>query len=350
MTSLRMSPQKSSIHSWLSLRIRLLCVAVLVASFFIEPYIPDTAAELTPEIASDSGGFLLAEEGFLMKTSSLTEQGTRSAYSQGIIHTVESGESIASIAKSSYLKTETVRWANNLNDSATVKPGQKLLILPVDGVLHTVKRGQNLQAIADLYSVPSASIATQNKIEGGYLLAGQELIIPGGKPIVEATPAKPVVAVKPTTPPATTPSKPSTGSPIPADVKDYKIEASYGIFQMPCDCFYTQYFTAYHFGVDMQHRGGSPVVAAEAGTVIRAEEGWNGGYGNVIEIDHGNGIVTLYAHNKTLYVKKGDVVTRGQPISFMGNTGRVHGPTGIHLHFEVQVNGVKKNPLVYLQQ
>ena len=82
----------------------------------------------------------------------------------------------------------------------------------------------------------------------------------------------------------------------------------------------------------------------------RADEGWNGGYGNVVVIDHGNGIQTLYAHNKTLYVQKGDIVTRGQPIAFMGNTGLVHGPTGIHLHFEVHVNGFKKNPLIYLQQ
>jgi murein DD-endopeptidase MepM/ murein hydrolase activator NlpD len=70
----------------------------------------------------------------------------------------------------------------------------------------------------------------------------------------------------------------------------------------------------------------------------------------VVEIDHGNGLITLYGHNKELYVQKGDTVTRGQAISFMGNTGRVHGPTGIHLHFEVHVNGVKKNPMIYLAQ
>ena len=70
--------------------------------------------------------------------------------------------------------------------------------------------------------------------------------------------------------------------------------------------------------------------------------------GTVIEIDHGDGVVTLYGHNEVLYVKKGDTVTRGQEISKMGNTGRVYGATGIHVHFEVRVNGVKKNPLLYL--
>ncbi len=341
-----MRPATSPIHHWLSIRVRLLCLGAFGLSLFLPQYVPELTSA-PPDLDVESRGYLLAEEGFLMKTSSLTEQGTRSAFSQGIIHTVESGESIASIAKMSFLKPETIRWANNLTDGAPVKPGQKLLILPVDGVVHTVKRGQNLQTIADLYSVPPAAVSQQNKIKGGYLLAGQELIIPGGKPIVEAVKPPVVIAGKPK---PTTPAAPVGTQPIPAEVKNYTIAPSEGIFQMPCDCFYTQYFGKVHYGIDLQHRGGSPVFAAEAGTVIRAETGWNGGYGNVIEIDHGNGIITLYAHNKELYVSKGDVVTRGQPISFMGNTGRVHGPTGIHLHFEVQVNGVKKNPMVYLQQ
>lgn len=341
-----MRPSKTSIHSWLSLRIRLLCFVVFIVSLFLPPYIPDSLSAPPTDIDTDTEGYLLAEEGFLMKTSSLTEQGTRSAFTQGIIHTVEQGENITAIAKTAFLKPETIRWANNLASTATVKPGQKLLLLPVDGVLHKVKRGQNLQMIADLYEVPAPVIADQNNIKGGYLLAGQDLIVPGAKPIVEAPPKTPIVAVS--KPGQTLPTVVSTATKQPD--KNFAIESSFGILQMPCDCFYTQYFGTYHFGIDLQHRGGSPNFAAEAGTVIRAEHGWNGGYGNVIEIDHGNGLITLYAHNKEFYVKKGDEVKRGQAIAFMGNTGRVHGPTGIHLHFEVHVNGVKKNPIVYLQQ
>lgn len=338
----------SPVHSWLRLRVRLLCTLSFAVSLFMPPYVSDSASAPLPDVAMDSHGYLLAEEGFLMKTSSLTEQGTRSAYSQGIIHTVEAGESVASIAKAAFLKPETIRYANRLGENAQVKTGDKLLLLPVDGVIHTVKRGQNLQTIADLYGVASTVISRQNKIKGGYLLAGQDLIIPDGKPIVEAPPKPPkVVAGKPV---PTTPTVPSSGKPIPSEVKNATIAPTYGVFQMPCDCFYTQYFSPTHFGVDMQHKGGSPVFAAEAGTVIRADYGWDGGYGNVVEIDHGNGVVTLYGHNKELYVKTGDQVERGQVISFMGNTGRVHGPTGIHLHFEVHVNGIKKNPLMYLQQ
>lgn len=328
-------------HHWLRTRIRILCVSVFVLSLFIQPYAPESTSAPPPDIDVSPENFLLAEEGFLMKTSSLTEQGTRSAFSEGIIHTVESGESIASIARSAFLKPETIRWANGIPQNGTVKVGQKLLLLPVDGVLHTVKRGQNIKTIADLYDVDAGMIVQQNKIKGGYLLAGDALIIPGGRPIVEAPPKPPKTVAK---------QAPLKQALVPPDVKNYTIAPTYGIYQMPCDCFYTQHFGHGHFGIDLQHRGGSPIFAAEAGTVVRAEHGWNGGYGNVIEIDHGNGHLTLYAHNKTLYVKKGDKVIRGQPIAFMGNTGRVHGPTGIHLHFEVHVNGVKKNPSMYLRQ
>ena len=101
--------------------------------------------------------------------------------------------------------------------------------------------------------------------------------------------------------------------------------------------------------MDMQERGGGPIYAAEAGTIPRADYGWNGGYGNVIEIDHGNELTTLYGHNKKLYVTEGDYVQRGQKIADMGNTGLVYGATGIHVHFEVISRGVKKNPLLYIE-
>ncbi len=335
-----MRSQRTKLHFWLTTRIRLLCVGIFVASLFIPPFVPESTTAL-PDIELDSQQFMLAEDGFLLKTSALTEQGTRRAFAEGIIHTVEPKESIESIARLYELKADTILYANNLDAKSTLKPGQKLLILPVDGILHTVKRGQNLSTIADLYSVPSERIVQQNKIKSGYLLAGQELIIPGGKPLVEPP--------KPGTKPATPAGKPVivAGKPT-APTKQYTIEPTYGVLQRPCECFMTQGYSAAHYGVDLQQRGGGPNFAAEDGIVIRADYGWNGGYGNVIEIDHGNGLVTLYGHNKQLHVKEGDRVKRGQYIADMGNTGLVHGPTGIHLHFEVHVNGVKRNPLLYL--
>lgn len=98
-----------------------------------------------------------------------------------------------------------------------------------------------------------------------------------------------------------------------------------------------------HTGIDIRAASGTKVLAANDGTVIKA--GWNNSYGNLVMIDHGGGIVTLYAHNSKLLVKTGDVVSRGQNIALSGSTGMSTGP---HIHFEVRVNGEYKNPMDWL--
>ena len=98
-------------------------------------------------------------------------------------------------------------------------------------------------------------------------------------------------------------------------------------------------------GIDIGASTGSNIVAAESGTVILANYGWNGGYGNYIIINHGNGITTRYAHASQLYVTAGQTVSKGQVIAAVGTTGNSTGP---HLHFEVRENGSHKNPLNYL--
>ena len=99
----------------------------------------------------------------------------------------------------------------------------------------------------------------------------------------------------------------------------------------------------FHTGYDIPASYGSAVVAAEAGTVIYA--GWMSGYGNTIMINHGNGLVTLYGHNSSLTVSKGDTVSRGQQVAKIGSPGN---STGNHCHFEVRVNGSHTNPEPYL--
>ena len=101
--------------------------------------------------------------------------------------------------------------------------------------------------------------------------------------------------------------------------------------------------TEFHTGYDIPASYGSAVVAAEAGTVIYA--GWMNGYGNTVMISHGSGLVTLYGHNSSLTVSKGDTVSRGQQIAKIGSTGN---STGNHCHFEVRVNGAHTNPAPYL--
>ena len=101
----------------------------------------------------------------------------------------------------------------------------------------------------------------------------------------------------------------------------------------------------FHTGIDIGAVQGSNICAAESGTVILANYGWNGGYGNYIIINHGNGITTRYAHASQLYVSAGQTVSKGQVIAAVGTTGNSTGP---HLHFEVRVNGSHTNPLNYL--
>jgi len=99
----------------------------------------------------------------------------------------------------------------------------------------------------------------------------------------------------------------------------------------------------FHSGLDIAGPPGTPIVAAADGTVISA--GWDQGYGLAVEIDHGKGVTTYYAHCSRLAVSPGMQVKRGEVIAYTGATGKTTGP---HLHYEVRVNGVPRNPEKYI--
>ena len=99
----------------------------------------------------------------------------------------------------------------------------------------------------------------------------------------------------------------------------------------------------FHKGLDISNRIGTPIIAPAEGTVILA--GPDGAYGNSVEIDHGGGIITKYAHMQRAIVHNGDWVKRGQVLGYIGMTGRTTGP---HLHYEVRLNGAPVNPLRYI--
>jgi murein DD-endopeptidase MepM/ murein hydrolase activator NlpD len=102
---------------------------------------------------------------------------------------------------------------------------------------------------------------------------------------------------------------------------------------------------AMHPGIDLAGSYGTPVYATADGTVLRA--GWNsGGYGNLVEIDHGRGITTRYGHMSAILIHEGDHITRGQQIGRMGSTGR---STGNHLHYEVRIDGRAVNPIPFMK-
>jgi murein DD-endopeptidase MepM/ murein hydrolase activator NlpD len=100
-----------------------------------------------------------------------------------------------------------------------------------------------------------------------------------------------------------------------------------------------------HDGVDFSAPTGTPILASASGKVVKAES--ESGYGNVVDVDHGNGLVSRYAHASKILVKLGDLVVRGQTLAEVGSTGRSTAP---HLHFEVRLNGVPQNPAKFLKE
>lgn len=141
--------------------------------------------------------------------------------------------------------------------------------------------------------------------------------------------------------PTTTPGQQSTQKPVtqPAPgwvlpTRGYTVSSGFG-----------QRWGTLHAGVDLAAPSGTPIVAARSGTVTLAR--WYGGYGYAVEIDHGDGIETLYGHNSQLLVSAGQRVSAGERISLMGSTGDSTGP---HLHFEVHVSGDPVDPIPYLRE
>lgn len=272
-------------------------------------------------------------------TSFSTIQGKEVAEFRGgevVEHEVKDGETVASIAQMYNLSSTTLIWLNNLNeDKPIIKSGQRLKILPVDGVLHKVKKGETVASIAKLYGLEDAQAQgivnypfnTFVNDETFQLAVGQELVVPDG--------------VKP---------KPSSfgGVSNVASVltPDAGTVAANGAFIWPASGRLTQGFKFYHKAIDIASHGGGNILAADSGKVIVA--GWpdNSGYGNRIVVDHGNGYVSLYAHLSLIQVKEGQNIKRGDVIGQMGSTGR---STGTHLHFEIRHSGVLDNPQSYLQ-
>jgi murein DD-endopeptidase MepM/ murein hydrolase activator NlpD len=245
---------------------------------------------------------------------------------------VQDGDTVSSIAQKFGVSIDTIMWENSLKSVDAIKPKQILMILPVTGVDHKVKRGETIYSIAKDYQVDAQNIIDYpfNSFandETFALSAGQDLIIPDG--------IKPNEVIIDTQQYVTK----TVATPIAGVVGE-------GKFIWPTNGIITQKFSWYHQADDIANRSNPPIVAAQSGTVVTA--GWNaGGYGNYVVIDHGNGWKTLYAHmlNNSVLVKVGQKVNQGQQIGTMGSTGR---STGTHLHFEIKGPNGNINPLTVL--
>lgn len=243
-----------------------------------------------------------------------------------ITYTVQAGDTVLTIAALFGLQPTTIMWANPEVEDAPdlLRIGQELIILPIDGVYHTVAEGETVETIAEKYKADPEAIKScpYNGLQPPLyrLTAGMRLIVPGGE--------KPYIPKKVTV----------YEGPIP--------EGAYGTgrFQRPVFGTITQGHWYGHRAIDIGAPTGSAVFAADSGFVSFA--GWTDvGYGYLVVIDHGNGFTTYYAHLSAIYVYEGQPVERGQVIGAVGSTGWSTGP---HLHFEVRYSGVQQNPLAYL--
>lgn len=238
---------------------------------------------------------------------------------------VDAGDTVSSIARKFGLNINTILWTNNLTTRSLIRPGDKLLIMPVDGVLYKVRKGDTISKIArSMYADEKKILEFNGLSSGATLTVGNNLIVPGGR----------IKITQPVQPRATTvlPSAP---------------KSNFGMIWPTTVRKITQYYWWKHPGIDIGggNKGiGLPIFAVDAGVVEYA--GWGTGYGNQVVINHGNGIKTRYAHANRIFVEKGQQVEQGFVIMEMGNSGWSTGP---HLHFEIYISGRRVNPLSYVR-
>ncbi len=267
-----------------------------------------------------------------------------------IAYEVQPLDSIFSIAEQFEISPETILWTNRylIGDTPDgIYPGQKLIILPEDGVYHAWLYGEGMNGVSSGYGVTPQDILNEpinqlDEEEIGDLslpriMTGTFLYIPGGRGSIPSW-------VSVVTDPA------SGEHPNVSYLGAYACNTTAwitgsGLFQLPTN---TRFISGYeynppvHNGLDYDGETGDPLDAVDHGVVIYS--GWSDrGYGNTIVIDHGNGYLSLYAHlmDGGFAVSCGQIVYGGATIGYMGSTGN---STGSHLHFELRYNGSPVNP------
>ncbi len=269
-------------------------------------------------------------------------------------YVVQQGDTLFGIAEKYGLKPQTLLWGNydTLKDNPdTLRVGQKLNILPENGVLHTWTAGEGLNSVAKYYGVTPEAIIDfpGNNLDpttiGDYthpnIVAGTKLVIPGGKREFLSWSAPRVTRKDPSAAAVLGPG--NCGVILTGPVGS-------GTFVWPTE---GTHFISNPFSLDINHPAidlpgftGSPIHAVDGGVVVYA--GWNDwGYGNMIMIDHGNGWQSLYGHLSQINVGCGQGVSQGEVIGLMGSTGNSTGP---HVHLELRNDTYGKvDPVLFLR-
>ena len=264
-------------------------------------------------------------------------------------YTVLDGDTVFGIAEKFGLNPETILWGNYyvlLDNAHSLKPGQELNILPVNGTYHEWQQGEGLNGVAKYYGVTPEDIinyppngldmATIGDFANPNIQPGTWLIVPNGRREFVSWSA----------PLGVTRENPASARVLGAGACEPISGGAvgFGAFVWPSNKHYLSGFdyspSTNHWGIDIAGNEGEGVYATDAGVVVYA--GWNDyGYGNMLMIDHGSGFQSLYAHLSAFNVGCGQSVGQGDVIGAVGNTGR---SIGAHLHFEIRAISSFVNP------
>jgi murein DD-endopeptidase MepM/ murein hydrolase activator NlpD len=263
---------------------------------------------------------------------------------------VQKGDTLFGISEKFSLKPETILWGNWYTmggDPHSLRPGQELNILPVDGVLHLWTRGEGLNGVAKFYGVTAEDIINWpgNRLDPNIdrtnpdIEAGTALIVPNGR---REPPSWQMVRITRSDPAVAKILGPgycgSIGSGAIGDAVFGWPTASTAISGY-------HYVPGVHEAIDIGGNTGTAIFSADDGVVVYS--GWNDwGYGLVVVVDHGNGWQTLYAHLSQINAGCGQSLSQGEILGLMGCTGNC---TGSHLHFEMR-NDIwgRVNPINFL--
>ncbi len=263
---------------------------------------------------------------------------------ESVIYRVSRGDAMISIADDYKLKSETILYVNTqLEDNPhNLKPGMELTIPPVDGLYYEWQDGDTFESVAEEFYTEADEIIAfpGNNVDltDPKIKPGTTVMIPGGSRDLRqweqdlATNGRGADT--------------GTGGANATNACGGGPVASGFGWPANSHSISGNGYGPGHLGIDIQANEGEPVYAAGSGIVTMAQGGWNYGYGNVVQIDHGNGYVTVYAHLSVINVGLCTPVGQGAVIGAAGNTGNSF---GAHLHFEVRIGGSNVNPYSIVQ-
>ncbi len=303
----------------------LIFLACLVSGFLVFGNRDINSANTSSEIKVDSMGFgevesemderdrlaKEADESYLRETELQKKSFLQSDGVKFRTIYAKNGETIEEIAQRYKVSTALVAAKSNFPERLELKEGTPILIPEKPGIIHKFKQGDSLAKVSSFYKVSIETVLIENNLDSGDIFKlGDKIFLPGAE-----VPEPPPIWVAPVT--------------------SRVITSGFGMRSFPRDQFHEAWDLKANY---------ETVYAARSGLVTYS--GWMGGYGNAIIIEHTKELKTLYAHNSRLFVREGEYINGGKPISKSGCTGYCFGP---HLHFEVIRNGVSVDPRYYLK-